>query len=118
MHSQSGRIPGLTGGKHSYIQEAAIAEKILWMPDSVCRHPPKQALSTVFAPPQVNDTNATEPHILPKVYIGNALPEEPSGIVTGRPEPNLAMHGVHMEPFSMRLFTWNLSPNGFACCNP
>ncbi len=93
------------------------------MPDSVCTSfladtPPKQALSTLFAPPQVNDTDATEPHIRPKVYIGDALPEEPSGIVTARPELTTARakhgdawcsHGtflhaaVHMEPFSKRL---------------
>ncbi len=90
-----GRIPYLTGGKHSYIEQAAIAAKILWKPDGVCTSfiantPPKQALSTVFAPLQDKDTDATEPHIRPKVYIGDALPEEPSGIVTARPEPTIA----------------------------
>ena len=52
--------------------------------------PPKQALSAVFAPPQVNDTDATEPHIRPKVYIGDALSEEPNGIVAARPAPTIA----------------------------
>ena len=51
---------------------------------------PKQALSTVFAPPQDNGTDAAEPHIRPKVNIGDALPEEPIGIVAARPEPTIA----------------------------
>ena len=50
----------------------------------------KQALSTVFAPPQDNGSDATEPHTRPQVYIGDALPEEPSGIVAARPEPTIA----------------------------
>ncbi len=87
------------------------------MRDSVCNSfladaPPKQALSnlsTVFAPPQVNDTDATEPHIRPKVYIGDALPEEPSGIVTARPETTTARakpgdawcsHGIFLQAAS------------------
>jgi hypothetical protein len=41
-------------------------------------------------PPQVNDTDATEPHIWTKVYIGNALPEEPSGIGTAQAEQTIA----------------------------
>ena len=52
--------------------------------------PPKQALSTVFAPPQDNGSDATEPHIRPQVYIGDALPEEPSEIVAARPAPTIA----------------------------
>jgi hypothetical protein len=47
---------------------------------------PKQAHSTVFDPLQVHDRNATEPYFWPKVYLADALPEEPSGIVTGMPE--------------------------------
>ena len=53
-------------------------------------HTPKQALSTVFAPPQDNSTDAAEPHIRTKVYFSEALPEEPSGIVAARPEPTIA----------------------------
>ena len=52
--------------------------------------PPKQALSTVFAPPQDNGTDAAEPHIRPKVNIGDALPEEPSEIVAALPAPTIA----------------------------
>ena len=48
--------------------------------------PQKQALSTVFDPPLLHDRDAMEPHIRPKVYLADALPEEPSGIVTGQPE--------------------------------
>ena len=90
-----GRIPGLTGGKYSYIDQAAISAKISREPDGVCTSfladtPPKQALSTVFAPPQDNGSDATEPHIRPQVYIGDALPEEPSEIVAARPAPTIA----------------------------
>jgi hypothetical protein len=90
-----GWILGLTGGKHSYIQGPAIAAKILWKPDGVCTSfladtPPKQASSTVFDPPQVSDADATEPHIRPKVYIRDALPEEPSGIGTAHAEQTIA----------------------------
>ncbi len=54
--------------------------------------PPKPASSTVFDPPQVNDADATEPHIRPKVYILDALPpaEEPSGIGTAHAEQTIA----------------------------
>ena len=52
--------------------------------------PPKQALSTVFAPPQDNGSDTTEPHTRPQVYIGDALPEEPSEIVAARPAPTIA----------------------------
>ena len=52
--------------------------------------PPKQALGTVFALPQDNGSDATEPHIRLKVYIGDALPEEPSEIVAARPAPTIA----------------------------
>ncbi len=44
----------------------------------------------MFAPPQDNGTDASEPHIQPKVYIGDALPEEPSEIVAALPEPTIA----------------------------
>jgi hypothetical protein len=40
--------------------------------------PPKPASSTVFDPPQVSDEDDRDPHIRPKVYIRNALPEETS----------------------------------------
>ena len=74
--------------------------------------PPKQALITMFAPPQDSGTDATEPHIRPKVYIGEALPKEPSRIVTARPAPTIARpkygdagcsHGAFQPPFSTRL---------------
>ena len=51
---------------------------------------PKQASSTVFDPPQVSDADARERHIQPKVYIHDALPEEPSGIGTAQPEQTIA----------------------------
>ena len=38
----------------------------------------------------VNDKDATEQLIRPKLYIGDALPKEPNGIVTARPEPTTA----------------------------
>ncbi len=49
----------------------------------------------MFAPQQDNDTDAMELHIRPTVYIGDALPEEPSGIVAALPEPTIAQpkHG-------------------------
>lgn len=116
-----GRTLGLKGGKHSYIQGAAIAAKILRKPDGVCTSfladtPPKQVSSTVFDSPQVSDTEATEQHIRPKVYIGDALPEEPSGIVTAQPEQTIAWpkhgdasrsHGTFLHESSRAATPWN-----------
>jgi hypothetical protein len=90
-----GWILGLTGGKHSYIQGPAIAAKILWKPNGQCTSfladtLPKQASSTVFDPQQVSDADAMEPHIQPKVYICDALPEEPSRIGTAEAEQTIA----------------------------
>ena len=48
--------------------------------------PLKQALSTVFDPPQRHEWDATEPHIRPNVYLADALPREPSRIVRGQRE--------------------------------
>ena len=52
--------------------------------------PPKQGSTTVFDPPQVSDADARERHIQPKVFIRDALPEEPSGIGTAHPEQTIA----------------------------
>jgi hypothetical protein len=65
------------------------------MLDGVCTSflaytPPKPASSTVFDPPQVSDEDDTDPHIRPKVYIRNALPEETSGIGTAHAEQTIA----------------------------
>lgn len=80
-----GLILGSTGEKHSYIPEAGSGSycsenivKARWGVHLLFGrppNPPKQAFSTVFGPPQVNDTDAAELHICPKVYIGNALLE-------------------------------------------
>jgi hypothetical protein len=72
-------ILGLTAGMHSYTSKAAISAKILRNLVGRCTSvladaPKKQALSTVFDPPQLHDRNATEQHILPIVYLANSLP--------------------------------------------
>ncbi len=101
-------------GKHSYVHGPAIAAKILWTTYGVCTAfladtPPKQASSTVFDPPQVSNSDAREQHIQPKVYICDALTEEPSGIGTAHPEQTIAWpkhgdasrsHGTFLHPSS------------------
>ena len=86
---------GLTAAMHSYTSEAAIAAKILRYPGGRCTSilagtPKKQAFSTVFDPPQLHERDATEPHILPYVYLVDALPREPIRIVRARPEQTVA----------------------------
>ena len=82
---------GLTAEMHSYTSEASIAAKLLRNPVGRCTSvladtPLKQALSTVFDPPQRHEWDATEPHIRPNVYLADALPREPSRIVRGQRE--------------------------------
>jgi hypothetical protein len=101
-----GKILGLIGGKHSYIHGPAIAAKKLWTPNGMCTSfladtLPKQASSTVFDPPQVSNADARERHIQPKVYIHDALPEEPNGFGTAHPEQTKAQTWRCMD-------TWNL----------
>ena len=45
--------------------------------------PLKQGQSTVFAPLQIDCWDATDPHILPKVYLTDEQPEDPSDSSTG-----------------------------------
>ena len=86
---------GLTAAMHSHTSEAAIAAKILRYPGGRCTSvlagtPKKQAFSTVFAPPQLHERDATEPHIWPNVYFAYAQRREPTRIVRGQPEQTLA----------------------------
>ncbi len=96
----------LTGGKHSYIQGPGIGAKVLWKLNGVCTSflaysPPTPAStwSTVFEPPQVSDEDDTDPHILAKIYMRYALPEESSGISTAHAELTIAWpkHGYALR---------------------
>ncbi len=51
------------------------------------RHPTETGAKHHVCPPAGQRHG---PHIRPKVYIGDALPESPSGIVAARPEPTIA----------------------------
>ncbi len=128
-----GRILGLTGpggsirtyqGQLSYRSKNIVNLKALW-----CMHllfgrgrPPRKRRIAPSLTPTMPVTprtlcNGTEPHIWPKVYIGNTLPKEPiwSGISTSQAEQTIAWpkyghagcsHGfmpIFMEPFSMGL---------------
>jgi hypothetical protein len=114
------QILGLTARMHSYTSEAAITAKILRNPGGQCTSflagtPKKQAFSTVFDSPQLHERDATAQHIWPNVYLADALPREPIRIVRGQPEQTPAWPkpgDVHV------VFTWNLSPCGYARCNP
>ncbi len=112
-------ILGLTAGMHSYTSEAAIATKILRNPGGWCTSvlastPKKQAFSTVFDPPQLHERDATEPHILPNVYLANALLREPIRIVRAQPEQTVA----RPKDGDASCSHGNLSPCGIARCNP
>ena len=78
------------------------------------RLPRKEAFCTVFDPPQQHERDATEPHIWLNVYFADSLPSDPSKIIREQPEQTVSWpkhgHGV--------MFTWSLSPCGFARCNP
>ncbi len=82
---------------HSYTSEAATAAKLLRNPGGLCTSvwagiPKKQAFSTqaVFDPPQLHERDATEPHILPNVYLAYALLREPIRILRAQPEQTVA----------------------------
>ncbi len=71
---------------------------------SILADPPptqKKAHSTVFDLPLVHDRDESEPRIRLKVYLAEALLEEPRGKM-GAYAVKMVMHRVHMEPFSMR----------------
>ena len=107
---------------HSYTSEAAIAAKILRNPGGRCTSvlastSKKQAFSTVFAPPQLHERDATEPHIWPNVYFAYAQPREPTRIVRGQPEQTLAWpkhgdascsHGTFLPAASRAAIPWDL----------
>ncbi len=99
-----------------------LQQKYCKKPDGVCNSflaytPLKPASSTVFDPRQVNDADATEPHIRPKVYIRNALPEETSGIGTAHAEQTIAWPKPG-DASSLIEVTWSLSPCVGARCDP
>ena len=84
-----------------------------------CQRPPEtEAENRIHPPPQVHGGDATDQHILPKVYLTNAQPDDPSdrstGLVyhtgAGSKHGELSCHSVHMEPFSM---THNMSHCAF-----
>ena len=52
--------------------------------------PKKQAFSIIFAPPKLHERDATEPNIRPNGYLADALPNESSRIVRGKPEQTAA----------------------------
>ena len=103
---------------HSYTSEAAISAKILRNPGCQCTSDladtlEKEAFCTVLDPPQLHERDATEPYIWPNVYLAFLLPNDPSKIVRGQPEQTVSWpkHGRGV------VFTWSLSPCGFARCN-
>ncbi len=80
----------------------------------------KQAFSNVSQvdPPQLHERDAAEPHIWPNVYLADSLPSVPSKIIRGQPEQTVAWPKHGRGDHRGVVFTWNLSPCGFARCNP